>query len=1000
MDERTFRQALEKALAADRLQGSDLFVAQLYLAGTVPFDQCYATLAAVVSSAQARVPTTLDGDLVIGNKLVQHFYGEHVPIDGAVLLQSYLQRVLNDNNRLRFAGQSLSGRGESKAPALKLSEVFQQLVVDGPAQQCGRTHIRTVAQARRISARYRPKSATDVVPDAVRLLDLRLVDELHKAFLNPDSLDSLAADTLVQVRLTRPTLARELPLLAPQRWVLLGAPGSGKSTLLRHVAVSLATQAFNQPEHPPLVPIICSLPEIAQAFPERYNAAANIKALKQVIRDQLEEKESLVPHTGLSRYLDQPLKHGRVLLLFDGLDELPPAPLDDHTPSLRTQAVAAVTSLGEQWSNAPMIVTCRSLAYPVPEDTPLFNHWSLPHPWQTRTVQPFGAPQIRAFVQAWYGESACKEGALYDQAQSSARAAQLLQQIAERELGDLAASPLLLTMLTILHYNSERALLPDSETRLYEEWVDLLLERWHAFSKRKNLIEQMELQRAKATAESLRHLLQHVAYQAHKHPQRTADGRGILSSFELDGLVFQWLCRIEQTERLDQRVAIFKRYIQADAGLLEATDDDGYAFPHLTFQEYLAACYLAEAADPVEEAYKLWSSTNGDRWRKVLELFAGILRDRGMAKNVGKHWLDTLLSKESELTQQLQRDAVLADRTYHLLGGDGFARDLEQLEILHPTLAARLAHILADQPLAPLEDRLAAGFALNHYGDPRPGVATLEPHWCHIPAGTYFVGSDDNDVHAYADEKPMQQVQLEAFSIAAYPVTNAQFRMFVEAGGYHERRWWSDAGWAWLQPQEAGQKIELAPGHSYPIDVVRGTLERLTTPRYWHETRWNQPNQPLVGISLYEALAYCEWLSQQLGYEVTLPAEAQWEVAARGVARSIYPWGNRYDGERVCAEQDVKTGRTYPVGCYPDGCSWNGAYDMAGNVWEWTLSDFNNPDRTNRLPEVDIISRTLVSIRGGAWPTGPRFARSASRNNRHPYYGTSTRVSTSSPPLC
>ena len=103
--------------------------------------------------------------------------------------------------------------------------------------------------------------------------------------------------------------------------------------------------------------------------------------------------------------------------------------------------------------------------------------------------------------------------------------------------------------------------------------------------------------------------------------------------------------------------------------------------------------------------------------------------------------------------------------------------------------------------------------------------------------------------------------------------------------------------------------------------------------------RWNDPdyalhNQPVVGVSWYEAVAYAEWLKQTVGKPYRLPAEAEWERAARHTDGRIYPWGNEWDAN-MANGKETGWGRPTVVGCFPEGNAKCGAADMAGNVWEW-----------------------------------------------------------------
>ncbi|MBL8161009.1 MAG: SUMF1/EgtB/PvdO family nonheme iron enzyme [Anaerolineae bacterium] len=176
------------------------------------------------------------------------------------------------------------------------------------------------------------------------------------------------------------------------------------------------------------------------------------------------------------------------------------------------------------------------------------------------------------------------------------------------------------------------------------------------------------------------------------------------------------------------------------------------------------------------------------------------------------------------------------------------------------------------------------------------------------------------------------------YKIAKYPLTNAQYRLFVDAGGYNDEQWWTEAGW--VQRQQEGW----------------------TEPRYWTDSKWNAAEQPVVGVSWYEGVAYCQWLSSVTGEAIMLPTEAQWQYAAQGDDGREYPWGSKWDGSRCNNNVDGKgVGRTTPVRQYEGkGDSPFGAVDMAGNVWEWC--------RTSHENKSDSLDGMGVRVlRGGSW---------------------------------
>jgi formylglycine-generating enzyme required for sulfatase activity len=167
------------------------------------------------------------------------------------------------------------------------------------------------------------------------------------------------------------------------------------------------------------------------------------------------------------------------------------------------------------------------------------------------------------------------------------------------------------------------------------------------------------------------------------------------------------------------------------------------------------------------------------------------------------------------------------------------------------------------------------------------------------------MGLPSEDFLAEDHEKPARQITLSSFWIDIYPVTNARYRLFMEAGGYEQSAWWHMDGWKWRNDQQ------------------------ITQPLQWDQPGWDGPDQPVAGVSWFEAEAYARWAGRRL------PTDAEWEKAARGVDVRRYPWGNDWPNPRM-ANFDNVVGRTTPVGLYPDGISPYGCYDMAGNVNNWT----------------------------------------------------------------
>ncbi len=242
------------------------------------------------------------------------------------------------------------------------------------------------------------------------------------------------------------------------------------------------------------------------------------------------------------------------------------------------------------------------------------------------------------------------------------------------------------------------------------------------------------------------------------------------------------------------------------------------------------------------------------------------------------------------------------------------------------------------------------------------------PELVSIPASECWLGpSDDFSAEVLPLRRSLRRiVRIPAYKIGRYEVTRLEYAAFLHDGGYENRSYWSDKGWA--AKERYGWQC----------------------PRTWFDDRYvliAGNRCPVVGVSWYEARAYCRWLSAKTGLRFDLPTEDQWEHAAAGPQGFLWPWGNEWDPER-CNWGDDTDGNRHgdggidgfrfpaPVEYYPKGISSFGCYNMAGNASEWCLDRYSA--RGHR--------QGYRVFRGGNWMTvSPRNLTTCFRGGTFPW---------------
>ncbi len=360
-------------------------------------------------------------------------------------------------------------------------------------------------------------------------------------------------------------------------------------------------------------------------------------------------------------------------------------------------------------------------------------------------------------------------------------------------------------------------------------------------------------------------------------------------------------------------------------------DGDDLRFSHQLLQEYFAARTLLEKmmgdADPKPVFGETW--WNVSVWRET----ANMLIDFSKEPLRVMRWI---APASLPLVEEIAR---ASDTAISELGKDFLLGVADQQRHAENPIGRAAAYRVLGHPDINADDRPGIGV--------KGGLPDID--WVMIPAGEFKLG-DENE-----SDNPPHKLTLPAFGISRYPVTYMQFHAFIEdSEGFDDPRWW--------------EGLAYPNGHN-------------DTPGDQWSKYWNHPREQ---VSWYDAMAFCRWLSWRLGgdydldkideWAVRLPTGFEWERAARGTDGLQYPYGDEFDAHKGNTGV-TGIGQTSAVGIFPDGAAPEGVLDMSGNVWEWCLTEYSNPQL--KASNADIRPSTRRMLRGGSWSNFSNFTRAA-----------------------
>ncbi|MFH0995526.1 MAG: SUMF1/EgtB/PvdO family nonheme iron enzyme [Pseudomonadota bacterium] len=714
-----------------------------------------------------------------------------------------------------------------------------------------------------------------------------------------------------------------------QHVVVLGDPGSGKSTLLKYLALRLTAEAGAP------LPILMPLNAYASALE---NGDMNLQDYLPHYFSSLSQGLS-----GLKPLFDEAIKTGQAVVLLDGLDEV-------QSERVRGLLVRRVEAFVDE-TLAKIIVTSRIVGY---RESPLTVK-----KWDLYTLIDFDRPAIESFSARWClaFEKSTHGDSPEARRQAETERRSLLEALdANPGVAQLGSNPLLLTILALIKRQGVN--LPNRRVELYELYLRTLISSW---SKARTL-DKRPVGPNLDYLQIVKILGPLALWLREKNPTAGLVREETLIGWLEDYYNLNWglamgPAGVKAREFLDN----VRRY----SNLLLERGLGRYGFIHLTFEEALAARGLVQAGQvDIEKSLKyIRNHLTDPGWRETILLAVGVWGIVREESEKAGEVVRAMLHKMPCDGAETCRNVLMAGDCLVDVGEEGLDRAAANAVIEELTAAS----LNRDLPSATQRD---AGFILGRLAGNSPSfLERIRPdldEWVSIPAGGFL----------YGDEKQNEIIQ-EQFAIGKYPVTNLQYRRFVAAGGYDKREYWSETGWAW----RTGTDSTAAKG----IRDLMGSrpLEKRGEPYYWNAGKWNNPLAPVVGVSWFESEAYANWLSRQSGRPVRLPTEQEWERAARGVNGREYAWGNDFDRNKInCAAfwtQDdeasyafvVDEASTTLVGQFPYGNTSEGLADVSGNVWEWTISWYEQ-EQTNHV------------VRGGSWNFDRWDARCAYRTGSVP----------------
>ncbi len=798
--------------------------------------------------------------------------------------------------------------------------------------------------------------------------------------------------------------------------VVLGGPGSGKTTLLRKLQYDLAQEELTSRSG-----YLCFFANLNN-YNNQYSSNLNLSPEEWLLNEWSKRYPDLPPFNTF-------WQSGWVYLLLDGLNEIPHRNKKEYREIIKEWREFLITSknLGNK-----IIFSCRSLDYSAPLSSAEVQVRQI-------RIESLSSEHIKTFISL--------------NIDSEEFAKQVWQEIkSQPQQLALFSNPFFLKLFVnqikknnVLHIGQAALLTGFVRQALHREVVEI---PHYLFEPDELLSEgdyEQVLHNVWQTAYDLPwenflfEVLEKLAFDMQKGRHGSEGGQVRIP--ERDAI--EWIGHPRARDLIQAGIQL--NILNKEISTRELT------FSHQLIQEFFAARQLIRELD-FNVTYVPWQASEMVPSLEEIREELSVSEPLPPAPTTGWEETTILASAMSSDSEKFIRDLIPFN--LQLAARCAASSDVnisnELLEEIQNKLIKRTQTKDAD-----LRARIAAGNALGQLGDPRfikregPYGSYLYPPLCLISGNVYQIGSenhadiDEPDVleFVYA-EQPVHSIKIPSFEIGSFPVTNAEFKLFIESGGYETENWWKfDEARQWLNDGAEEELLYAAmQRHAYwrtftkeeitsipnlhPAEVqlylelnstseedykkqalqqleeARSVEDRskrtfeylkeynpITDSKYSDQGLFNQPNQPVIGINFYEALAYCNWLSAQTEQQFDLPTEVEWEAAASGISARRFAFGDHFNMD-ACNTQEGGIHGTTPIGIFPLGRTLEGVYDLTGGIAELTRSKWGPEIMNNlyRYPYDPNDGREEYGglayriIKGGNWFSSRHYARNAWRD--------------------